>query len=373
MRMLLISLVLLMLACKSECQNNTELPVVKVWVSTNLLDVRAINDKKVQFESYFEIVYSWANPPSPSMTPIDGSTSQLKEEDVPWIPSVQFANMVRLKLPVQHDFRVSPVSNRIEWKQTIRAEFTSGFDLSQFPFDSQNIHVVVTDGRDDLAQIVFVDDPTRVEADFLSSERFFHLVGWSIDDGFEGTASDIGDDGKISTVYRWDVDMTRDWVTYVTQEIVPAIVMVMVSWSGFWIDPKVLIARVMPLLFAMTSLITLNSFTGATIVRTDNTTWLEAFSLFSLSMIFCGLLELVCVHHYEKHGFRPKAKLVDNVSRQVYPCIYVIFLVFLLLYYLVNDLGAFLWLGLSMTAATVAFLLQWHFHWGPKLKRQEAE
>mmetsp|Transcript_22357 Transcript_22357/g.33300 ORF Transcript_22357/g.33300 Transcript_22357/m.33300 type:complete len:395 (-) Transcript_22357:31-1215(-) len=332
--------------------------ILNITLDVELYDVRTINDKTITFEAGIDVIYAYPNPPSSSVPVVPAFSPNMDVDDLPWHPNVVYQNLVSIKNSHTREVQVLPDS--IAVRHNFRGDFAEKFDLEEFPFDKQQLHIRLQAGRDDLVNLRFQVSPQQ--SDVLANAEKFHLNGWDFIDGDIVTDVTIeegtGLDQAVAVIW---IDVERISQTFVTQQIVPSIIMVMVSWCGFWVDVKNAIARVMPILIATQSQIILISFAGKTTVRTDQTSFLEAFGLTALFVIFIVLVELLIVDNCVRHGRRGMAKVLDRMSRKVFPIVYGLLVAFLFIFFLASQTGGIIFIVLTMFFAFLFFVAEYKF------------
>jgi hypothetical protein len=373
--MLKITIALILCAVFANCQSEDDdgrdgRPRVDVAVTLTVLDVRDIDDRLVQYETMLKLTLSYDNPPLgyngtvPEVLP----GKNLVTDGVPWVPNIHISNLVQLDVAIADYWEVLPnddassVATRLSWVRVFRGDFAAFFDFEQFPFDSQHLNIDLVTGSDENVRVDLVW--SDAQGDLLEFVDLFHLNGWTFESS-KIESTDWQDDftGYFQSALSAQIDVEREPTSYVTQIVVPSMIMVMVSWAGFWISVDQLMPRLMPILIAALSQITLISVAGTSILRGNLTTFVEAQTLTSLFLIFFAALQLVTMHGVLNARGRKSAKRVDLISRRVFPGTYIILMAFLFLLYLVSTLAGVLWIVFATLGLICLEYVEWYFRW----------
>lgn len=120
----------------------------------------------------------------------------------------------------------------------LSGQFKSPADLRKYPYDAQDLKIVVEDDSRGVDQIRFVVDKERTK-----TARGFRAVGWQISyvearslsqsypDRFEG-------DDLFYGRYIFTVGLERFAASAVFKVYVPALVIVLISLLGMWVPPN---------------------------------------------------------------------------------------------------------------------------------------
>jgi hypothetical protein len=147
-----------------------EAPVV-VDVTLKISEFREINESDGSFTADFETVFSWTDP---RLSAAFATADDICPEalDSLWSPEMQIANFVSvLDQPAPYR-EVGEDGRVVEWRRYV-ATLTAAFDLAQFPFDKQTLHIRMQSRRNRPADLDmrFALDP---EADVPETS------GWTV-------------------------------------------------------------------------------------------------------------------------------------------------------------------------------------------------
>jgi hypothetical protein len=120
----------------------------------------------------------------------------------------------------------------------LRGNFKSAADLRKYPFDSQELRVVVEDDARGIDQLEFVVDHERTQL-----ARGFRAVGWQV--GYVEARSQsqsypdrFENDDLFYSRYTFTLGVDRFATSAAFTVFVPAFVIVLISLLGMWVPPE---------------------------------------------------------------------------------------------------------------------------------------
>lgn len=148
----------------------------------------------------------------------------------------------------------------------------------------------------------------------------FSIPDWTIGD-LTTEVEEVGlpqRNGKVS-LYRMTLPAERDPSYYLYKLMLPLILIVMMSWGVFWIDPEKLDPQIV---MASTSMLTLIAFQftlNDVLPRVGYLTALDIFVLGSTVLVFLALIEAVVMGYLSYQGHHRFARRLDFVRRIAFP------------------------------------------------------
>lgn len=150
-----------------------------------------------------------------------------------------------------------------------------------------------------------------------------------------------------------EIPIGRIWLPYFIQNILPGIIIVLAGLCGLFADPTappLVGGRTGLMIFAM--LLSVNLSKGG--LRYPYFMWTDGLLAVQLIILFTGLAETMVVHQYVRAGKKTKALAIDGVVRVMLPIMYLMVVLFLLIYALVN-LGS--GIAFLLVMSTVLFII----------------
>jgi hypothetical protein len=215
-------------------------PVV-VRAHFELHDINEINDEVETFEFSGVLTLKWHDPRQafdPAVTGVDETIFQggyqVNEVSTGWYPQVVLVNESGLYQKSGVVLRVQPdgTSTLIE---TLNAAAKSEFSMRRFPFDKQRLEAVFEILGFDRDEVLL-----KVESDAASSlTSEVRIPQWTI----SGTNVSVRDHSAsyagrrgVSSAFVMSVDVQRESFYTLRLVILPLVIIVLLSFSVFWMD-----------------------------------------------------------------------------------------------------------------------------------------
>jgi len=217
-----------------------EKPIV-VRASFQLLSVTEIGDEaeKIAFSGILTLVWKDArqafDPAKEGASErVFSGNYQFNEIAPGWYPQVTLANSLG-----QYDSRAVVLRVRPDGTSTLSEEFDGvakvALDIRRFPFDRQRLELVFRAFGFDVTEMMLTAEPHSAAAD----RSLIEMPQWSLE-GIEAStrtmhAEDSGGMGAASA-FVVALDVKRQPLFMVRLVVVPLCLIVVLSWSVFWMD-----------------------------------------------------------------------------------------------------------------------------------------
>jgi len=284
-----------------------------VEVRMFLIDVENINDVSQSFTANLTLVLRWRDAdlahsgPEPISVPLDTI----------WFPNLQILNQQKLVSPFPRLAEVHP-AGEVVYRQRYWGDFSQPLKLRNFPFDSQRLQLT-------LANVGFAAESVKLRPSTNSgiSDNFsipdWDIAGWNFD------VVDLPfDDGS----YRIDgmeftLDVERDTSFFKYKVILPLILIVVMSWLVFWVDPSLVGSQISVSVTAMLTMIAYRFALAGLLPRLNFLTSLDYFVLISTLVVFVSMIEVIYTAYLSTNGQLEQARSMDRKARLVVPLIYI--------------------------------------------------
>jgi len=289
----------------------------KVMVGLRLLDVTSIQDTSQSITSDFVVSQTWTDP---RLVGYEGC--QFSIDDV-WTPQIDIINAGRLFTRLNKYVNVIE-SGQVQYFQRYQGSLVFHYDAHNFPFDKHEIvfNLLSIEYEEKNIQLV-VDKKITGEK---SNE--YNVPDWKIK-GVQASVdrefSDAFD--NYHSVFKFVIQAERRSDFYIWKVILPLTLIVIMSWTVFWIDPSQSGSQIG---MSATSMLTLIAFqfTMANILpRLSYYTLLDRFLMGSTALVFLSLIESVATSHLVSKN-QELALRIDRLCRWAFPCIFIILSLF---------------------------------------------
>ena len=317
----------------------------EVFIELEVEDVNEIDGKNLDFESFFTLWTFWIDP---RLVEVLKKLEMYEDTNKPaWLcdyePGTIWGAERRLFDPTiemfnrksKPDFQtgladwIDIFSNgTVETRLRDTAKFkSSSFDFRKFPFDNQTLSfelwseypsTIVSLESYDLAMNVHKENLYGFEGD-----EGIVIPGWNLIGVDYETYEYVEQDGFPYKGFIVELEVKRISNYYLFKIFLPILLILIISWSVFWIHPSQIEAKVNITIVALLSLIAYNLIMDEEIPKLDYLTFMDAFIL--LSYLFTGGATILCVYsyyRYKKYG-RP-INLVDYYSKFLGPILYAL-------------------------------------------------
>lgn len=283
-------------------------PATQVSLSALLADLREINDvdQTITVDLVFRMKWKDAR-----LIPYAGC--QLPKSSV-WFPELVLRNSGRLFERWPKQVTVDE-GGQVTYSQRISGTFASYHNLKSFPFDKQSIGLWV-----------FPLDWTNAKVQLKLNENLngmmpvLNISDWQINDvSFSVADALVTPKGMPRSVFEITIDAQRYVSFYIWKVIIPIALIVVMSWSVFWVDSRQFGTQ---LGLSATSVLTMVAFifaTTALLPRLGYFTMLDKFIAGATVMVFLALLQSLATGYLSDRGFHPVARRIDRSSRLLFP------------------------------------------------------
>jgi hypothetical protein len=320
-----------------------------VFVELKLEDISKIDGKNLDFESFFTLWMDWTDP---RVVEVLKKLQVYEDTDNPkWLcdflpevfwgkkkilfdPTIEFFNRKsKPDLRTQAIDWVDIFSNGIiETRLRDTAKFKAAtFDFRKFPFDSQTLAFEIwSEFPSSIVSLVPYEAAMSEHKENLfnfQEDEGIVIPGWNLKEVNYYAYKFEEPDEYSYQGFILELEVERISKYYIFKIFLPILLILMVSWSVFWIHPKQIEAKVNITIVALLTLIAYNLIMDQEIPKLEYITFMDAFIF--ITYLFTAGATILCVYSYYRYiKYRKKVNLVDYYSRFLGPIFYVISIVF---------------------------------------------
>lgn len=293
----------------------------EVFVFVWGVDIAKIDSVNQSFDASLLIGLRWNDP---RLAHGDAAGKSYALDDI-WHPNWVVANddgSVKLTLPQKAHVAAD---GTVSYRQRFVGPFMQKLDLRKFPFDDHRfrVHFVALGHRPE--EIRFTPEPTAVAAGLPNGaglSKTLTMVDWGV-----GVPTVFADPyhaapGLDVAGYAFEFRAKREVQHYVVKVIIPLLLIVMMSWTVFWIDPTLGSSQISVAVTSMLTLIAYRFAVGAEVPRLPYLTRLDAFILTSSLLVFFSLIEVLFTTRFAADGRLDLARSVDRRCRWIFPVVF---------------------------------------------------
>jgi len=240
-----------------------------------------------------------------------------------WNPRVLIANrqaFLRTSLP--NVVEVAP-DGMVTYRQRYVGPLSQPLRLSEFPFDHHDFRINFVAVGYDMDEVEFLPDTVmngELHTGGAIAEQL-SLPDWEIEieeyPAKPRAYQPTGGEGTPGFAFEFVAE--RSSLYYIWQVIVPLVLIVMMSWASFYIDPTNAGAQIAVATSSMLTLIAYRFTLGNLIPRLPYMTRLDYFTLASTILVFLTLVEVLATSILARRGRARPARTIDRISRAVFP------------------------------------------------------
>jgi len=289
-------------------------PVHDVEVRVFLIDVEGVDTVTQSFTANLVIVMRWRDP---GLAHEDPTSISMPLDDI-WHPRIQIINQQSLALTLPRSAEVFP-DGEVVYRQRFWGGFSQPLDLQAFPFDSQSLKITLANVGFGGELVKLIPSPGSGISETLIMPDW-EVTGWDFvvaEFPFEDESSPV--QGMI-----FSLDVQRDRSYFIYKVILPLILIVMMSWLVFWIDPTLVASQISVSVTAMLTIIAYRFALAGMMPRLAFLTSLDYFVMISNLMVFLAMIEVVYTAYLFTNGQLEKARKVDRIARWIAPPLYFV-------------------------------------------------
>lgn len=277
------------------------------------LDVDEIDSAEQNFTANLFFNASWQD----DRLVHEGPGNKVIPLNAAWAPDFQFTNQQKLFKTLREQLIVSP-TGEVTYRQRVWGTFSQKLHLTEFPFDDHRFEALL---------VAVVADTTREDIKLVQSETFpsglvpgFSLPDWDIT-GWEAVSTEYNPLGRSSGTpgFAFSFQAERYVGYYMIKLMLPLLLIVLMSWIVFWIDPKEMGTQISVSVTSMLTLIAYRFMVGSSLPTISYLTRMDLFILCSTLLVFTTLLEAVITGTLARRDKVSLARRIDQVSRVLYP------------------------------------------------------
>jgi hypothetical protein len=295
---------------------------IPVSVALHVLNLTDIDEVSERFNLMFYLLAQWHDPRL-AFTPRDPSERfRVFTPDEVWHPRLEFVNAVAGRNSGDVMIRVGPRGNAL-YMERADARLSTNFHLRRFPFDRQSLEIIIHPFIGQAHLLAFTTDMDRT---WISAEEkvYSSLPEWQLM-GINARHNDVPI-SKFGTVAEahFEIRVKRKYHYYLWKIFLPLLLMVVLSWTVYWIDTRDLSSQVQ---ISITTILTVIAFAfsiSLSLPKVPYLTYIDAFFLICLVFVFFTAIEMTTVHVSGRTRRRNLGVRIQRFSRVWVPIAFVI-------------------------------------------------
>jgi len=277
-----------------------------------LLDVAKLDLKESEFFADF---YIWFKVP--------GSASTT------WSPeNIEFMNgTVEFSSPVASE---TMADGRTYWSRRIKGRFRGHFNLSRYPFDSQELPIVLEDTGLSSKHLIFAAD-TKIPPDSATwVDRQINVADWRITSatlsfdthyyasGF-GLATETDDSESRYSRATFSLRLSRLFLPHMIKFVIPLLVIAGMAYMVFWINFAEFESQCAICVTSLLSAVALHISQADALPAVGYLVIADKIFILFYLVIFSALVQTVIANNLSKSGKPKESQRLDDFFRVAFP------------------------------------------------------
>lgn len=208
----------------------------------------------------------------------------------------------------------------VVYEETFDGRFRTQFDLRAFPFDSQELSLVLesTAWNSRVLVLHVMDDRVRSDVDSVGQDWTIEGVGAAI-----GEASEVRSGRPFSTLTT-TVRVRRHPGFYLSKVMLPLLLIVAFTWTTFWMTGEPAGTRMQRGFIALLSIVAFTQVIAQHLPRISYVTFLDWIMYLAFASTGATLLQIVATHHATMRKDDAAAARLDRIARVAFPASFLV-------------------------------------------------
>lgn len=292
---------------------------VGIWI----IDINSIDSAQQSFTADVAVVLQWKDL---RLAHSGGGITHYPLDQI-WNPRVVIGNESNSVNRRLADSAEVEADGTVTYRQLYVGSFNQPLRLKSFPFDKQTFQVLLAALRYDPAEVSFVPNQKWVDAGLKQAGGIAPAITlpdltiekWDIRTFVYTLAPGLENSG-----YAFEFTALRNVRHYILKVILPLVLIVMMSWAVFWIDPNTSNSQINIAVTSMLTLIAYRFAIDSQLPRLPYMTRLDVFILTSTLLVFLSLIEVLVTTILDHNQQVARAKRIDRYCRVIFPLIFAL-------------------------------------------------
>lgn len=288
----------------------------KVYVSILINNISEINAVTQVMKADMFLVARWKD----TSLAHPGKRKVISLSELKWDPLLTIINRLNISKSFPDDVTVLS-DGTVVYIQRLFGEFMQDFHLKDFPMDKQKLEVRIIAIGFSSSEIELLPDPDQ-ESGFTDKLvlRDWELLNWKMDNTPYEFIEGKGSVPSVALVF----EMKRESGFYILIYIIPLVLIIMMSWSVFWLSPTLSSSQISIATTSMLTLIAYRFIVIGNLPKISYLTRMDIFVLCSSFLIFMTLLQAVINSSLVYRKKEEVAERIDKKCRIIFPVLYII-------------------------------------------------
>lgn len=296
----------------------------QVEVAAWFADILRIDSAAQTFAVNLGLVLQWRDP---TLATAPGTPPRTFSLDDIWSPRWLVANPAAPLQKALPEVATVSADGTVTARQVVLATLSQPMNLRRFPFDHEVFGIKLLVPGSSPGNLALVPARRAEESgltDAVGRAEKLTMQDWTVSDlGARAEPYQLSA-GLAVAGYTVNFAATRNPNHYILKVILPLVLIVMMSWSVFWIDPSMGASQISVAVTSMLTLIAYRFAIGADVPKLPYLTLLDAFILISSVLVFLSLIEVMITATLAVTNRLETARALDRHCRWIFPLLFVV-------------------------------------------------
>ena len=283
-----------------------------------ILDVDEISDTHQNFTINLYGDFRWRDPRLVHSGP--GKIRQSLAEI--WNPRITLLSMQQAWSTYSDFVDIAP-DGEVSYRFRLWGNFSQPLDLRDFPFDQQRFEIPIVAADYSSDEVILA----AYEEDKSSLTETYSVADWRLYNGqTESREMKVANVVHQGLVFGFEGE--RKLNHFVIKVIIPLVLIVVMSWIVFWLDPK---DGGIQLGMASTAVLTMIAYHIAFANNLPDIPYVTRMDLFLFGatlLVFASLIEVVVTFYLARTDRLEQAHMIDVIARWVFPILFALVTVY---------------------------------------------
>jgi hypothetical protein len=296
-----------------------------VRASFHLNDINDIDDEEETFEFTGTLVLNWKDPRQ-AFDPAAAGVSekvyqgnyQFDEISPAWYPQIALLNQSGMFETTAVTLRVRPDGGST-LVSTINAVAEADFSMRRYPFDRHRLEAVLGLPGFHQGEVRFEMEPATADTSAQISQWTLNGITTSV----RTAKSPIAGLGEGASEFVVSLDVARESMFTLRLVVLPLAIIVMLSWSVFWMERSSLGDRISVSFVGILTAVAYQIVVGDLLPHVSYVTLMHGFLNLSLFMMSATVVINLYVGACDQSGKSQLGDMIDHRCRWIFPLSYV--------------------------------------------------
>jgi hypothetical protein len=294
-----------------------------VTIELFIIDIDSIDDKNQIFVANLFYIVKWKD----ERLLVEGKDTTYDLNEI-WNPRIQFVNQQKLFKSLPDEVSVAQ-DGTVTYRQRVWGNFSQPLNLRKFPFDHQTLKISIVSANYSPDEVNLI-----MKKDLLGISKKLSVSNWKIENiSFEKINLSFLSNHPSTSSIAIIISADRYLSYYILKFVIPLVLIVLMSFVVFWIDPKQSSTQISISVTSMLTLIAFQYLIGSSLPVIPYLTRMDVILALSTILVFAALVEAATTSILFEMGQIERARSIDYYCRRIFPAIFIILLILPLLVY----------------------------------------